>query len=79
MVKNDLKSWRISKNHTLDQDAWRKTKKGEKTNLWKTRIFGNTWLLDVVVCNCNRATLLAEFWEDVGSVLLAGNSPSIGG
>ena len=35
--------------------------------------------LGVVACNCNPATLKAKFWNGVGSVLVEGNSLSIGG
>ena len=33
----------------------------------------------VVLCTCNPATLEAKFRNGVGSILVGGNSPSIGG
>ena len=36
-------------------------------------------LLGVVACTCNPATLEAEFRNDVGSIPVGGNNPSIGG
>ena len=39
----------------------------------------NLYKAGVVVCTCNTATLEAKFWNDVGSMPVGGNSPSIGG
>ena len=41
--------------------------------------FLNVNLSGVVACNCNPATLVAEFRNGMGSIPVGGNNPSIGG